>query len=170
VEAFAYSTGQRHSEFLYGRFLDVACASLYGERAAPSMAALFRLERDKGPIVPVVAWIDSQHRNAAYDWRGQADRNREARALVDRAAAVCESRAKADLMRLSGCLEVAARICMLADAVHREKPGKAEIEARAEKLLAWMDHNYSFQVAEPDGGDAGFWKATVRHIREAYPK
>ena len=165
-EASRYSTGRQHSEFLYGRFLETACAALYGEQAGPWMAALFRLERDKGPIVPLVAWIDYQWKNAAYDWRGQADRNLQARQLVDRAAAVCDTEAKADLLWLGRCLEVSARICMLCDAVYQEKPGKSEIGARADKLLKWLDANFQFQITEPDGGDPGLWKKVVERIRQ----
>ena len=131
------------------------------------MAALFRLERAKGPIVPLVAWIDYQWKNASYDWRGQADRNRQAAPLAAQAAAACDTAAKADLLRLSQCLEVSARICLLGDAVYREKPGKSEIGVRADKLLAWMDANFRFQATEPDGGDPGLWKAVVTRLRDA---
>jgi hypothetical protein len=164
-EATKYSTGQRHSDFLYGRFLDAACAALYGDKAATFMGDLFRMERDKGPIVPLVAWIDYQWKNAAYDWRGQAERNQQAKKLVDRAVVVCDTSAKADLVRLSRCLEVSARVCDLCDAVHRRKLDKMQIIDLADKLLAWLDGNFQFQIAEPDGGDPGLWKDLVKRIR-----
>jgi hypothetical protein len=166
-EASRYSTGQRHSEFLYGRFLEAACIALYGEKAAPSMAALFRLERDKGPILALVAGIDYQWKNAAYDWRAQAGRNQDARQLALRAAALCDTDAKADLEWLSRSLEVSARICTLCDAVYREKLPKAEIEARAQALLKWLDANFQFQASEPDGGDPGLWKPLIHRIAKA---
>jgi hypothetical protein len=125
------------------------------------------LEQTKGPIVPLAAWIDYQWKNAAYDWRGQADRNLEARKLANRAAAVCETDAKPDLLRLGQSLEVSARICMLCDALHREKPDRSELGARADKLLAWLDANFQFQTTEPDGGDAGLWKNVIKRIRDA---
>lgn len=164
-ESTRYSTGRRHSEFLYGRFMDAACAALYGDKAAPLMADLFRLERNKGPIVPLVAWIDYQWKNAAYDWLGQAERNQQAKKLADRAAAVCDVPAKADLVRLSRCLEVSSRVCLLCDAVYRQKLDKTQITNLADKLLAWLDENFQFQIAEPDGGDPGFWKDVVKRIR-----
>ena len=51
--------------------------------------------------------------------------------------------------------------CTLCDALHREKLPPADIDARAAKLLAWLDGNFQFQVAEPDGGDPGFWRSLV---------
>ena len=165
-EAARYSSGSRQSDFLFGRFLDTACAALYGEKAAPAMAALFRLERAKGPIVPLAAGIDYQWTNAAYDWRAQSDRNLQAKQLVDQAAAACDTEAKADLVWLSRSLEVTARICTLCDAVYRQRLPKAEIDARAAGLLAWLDANYQFQVTEPDGGDPGLWKDLVLRIRD----
>jgi hypothetical protein len=167
AEATRYSTGAKHSDFLYGRFLETACAAAYGEKAAPAMAELLRLERTKGPIVPLVAWIDYQWQNAAYDWRGQADRNLEARRPANQAAAACDTDARPELLRLSQSLEVSARICMLCDALHREKPPPAELAARADKLLAWLDANFQFQITEPDGGDPGLWKAVIRRISAA---
>ena len=156
---------QRHSDFLFGRFLDAACAALYGERAAASMAAMFRLECDKGPILPCVAWIDFHWQDSAYPWRAQAERNRQAKQLVDRAAAACDTAAKADLVWMSRCLEVSARFCTLCDALHREKLPWADIDARAGELLAWLDANFQFQVAEPDGGGPG----PLERSRQANP-
>jgi hypothetical protein len=169
AEAAGYAAGRKHSDYLYGRFLEKACGALYGQGAAPIMASLIRLERDAGPVVPTAAWVDYQCRNAAYDWRGQARRNREARDLAARAAAVCRPTARGDLLRLSDCLEVVARICLLADAVHRERPGKPAIEAQAADLLTWLERNHAFHKAEPDGGDPGLWKQAVQHIVEANP-
>lgn len=167
AEASRYSAGLRHSDFLYGRFLDAACAALYGPKAAPSMAALFRLERDKGPIWPVVAAIDRQWKNASYDWRAQADRNLQAKLLADQAAAVCDTPSKADLVWLARSLEVAAKICTLCDALYRQKLSKGDIEARAAGLVTWLDANFSFQVTEPDGGDPGLWKGLVARISQS---
>ena len=61
----------------------------------------------------------------------QAERNRQAKQLVDRAAAACDTPAKADLLWMGRCLEVSARFCTLCDALHREKLPRAEIDARA---------------------------------------
>ena len=163
-EATRYAAGTRHSDFLYGRFLDSGCAALYGRRAAPSMAALVRLEREKGPILAVPAWIDFQWKNAGFDWRAQAERNRQAMPLVDKAVAACDTDAKADLVWLARCLEVATRLCRLCDAVYREKRPRAEIEAQAAALLGWMEKSFQFQVTEPDGGDPGLWKDLVKRI------
>ena len=69
-------------------------------------------------------------------------------------------------MWLSRSLEVTARICTLCDAVYRQRLPKAEIDARAAGLLAWLDANYQFQVTEPDGGDPGLWKDLVLRIRD----
>jgi hypothetical protein len=164
-EAARYSSGRQHSEYLYGQWLDVACAALYGKPSAPFMANFFRLERDHGPIMPLAAWVDYHWKDASYDWRGQADRNRSAKQLVDQAAAVCEPDAKADLVRLSRCLEVLARISLLCDGVYREKPGKAEIDARAHELLDWLNANFQFEITEPDGGDPGLWRNLVTRLR-----
>jgi len=163
-EASRYAAGARHSDFLYGRFLESACETLYGKQAAPSMVALFRLERDKGPILAAPAWIDHQWNNAGFDWRAQAERNLQARQLVDRAVAVSDPQAKADLAWLAKCLEVGARLCRLCDAVHREKRPRKEIEALAADLLAWLDKNFQFQGTEPDGGDPGLWKPLIARI------
>jgi len=163
-EASRYAVGARNSDFLYGRFLESACAALYGKQAAPSMAALFRLERDKGTILAAPAWIDHQWNNAGFDWRAQAERNLQARQLVDRAVAVSDPQAKADLAWLAKCLEVGARLCRLCDAVHREKRPRKEIEALAADLLAWLDKNFQFQGTEPDGGDPGLWKPLIARI------
>ena len=70
-------------------------------------------------------------------------------------------------MWLGRCLEVSARFCMLCDALHREKLPRAEIDARAGELLAWLDGNFQFAAAEPDGGDPGFWRSLVARIRDA---
>ena len=163
-EASRYSTGAKHSEFLVGRFLETACAALYGEKAAPWMVALFRLEREKGPIIPLAAGIDTRWKNAAYPWRAQAERNLEAKQLADRAAALCDTEAKADLVWLGRCLEVVAKICMLSDVVYRVKLAKSEIDARTAGLLQWLDANFQFQVTEPDGGDPGLWKGLITRI------
>jgi len=77
-EATRYAQGQRRSDYLYGRFLESACTALYGTRGAPCMVALFRLERDSGPILAVPAWIDLQWKNAGFDWQAQIDRNVQA--------------------------------------------------------------------------------------------
>jgi hypothetical protein len=163
-EASRYAAGVRHSDFLYGRFLDSACARLYGGEAAPWMAALFRLERDKGPILAVPAWIDYQWKNAGFDWRAQAERNLQAKPLVDKAMAACDTDAKADLVWLAKCLEVATRLCRLCDVVYRQKRPRAEIEAQAASILGWMEQSFPFQVTEPDGGDPGLWRALVKRI------
>lgn len=133
--------------------------------AAEQMVDLFRLERERGPILPTVAWIYHQRKNAAYDWRAQADRNQLARKLVDQALAACNEPAKEDLLRLSRCLEVASRICLLYDAAYRQKLDKTQIIQRADTLLSWMDTNFPFQITEPDGGDPATWKPVVTYIR-----
>jgi hypothetical protein len=116
--------------------------------------------------MPLAAWIDYHWKDAGYDWRGQAERNRRAKHLVDQATSVCEADAKEDLVRLGRCLEVVARISMLCDAVYREKPGKAEINTRARELLDWLDANFQFEITEPDGGDPGLWKSLVTRLRD----
>jgi hypothetical protein len=166
-EASRYASGERQSDFLFGPFLPAACAALYGEEAAAPMAALYRLERQKGPILPCMVWIDAHWQDAAYPWQAQADRNLEAKALVDRAAAACETSAKADLCWLSRCLEVSARFCRLCDAWHRKTASPEELDARAAALLSWLEANFRFEVTEPDGGDPGLWKGLVSQIRHA---
>jgi hypothetical protein len=166
-EASRYSSGACHSDYLFGPFLPLACAALYGQPAAAPMAAFYRLERQKGPILPCVAWIDAHYRDATYDWRGQADRNLQAKALVDQAAATCETPAKADLCWLSRCLEVSARLCRLCDTWHRKQVPPAKLDALAAELLSWLEANFRFEITEPDGGDPGLWKGVVGHIRQA---
>jgi hypothetical protein len=163
-EAVRYALGQRHSDYLYGSFLESACKTLYGERAAPSLVALFRLERDSGPILAVPAWIDLQWKNAGFDWQAQAERNMQAKQLVDHAVDVCDTQAKEDLIWMSRCLDVAARMCRLCDAVYRQKQPQTTIDAHAAELLTWLQHNFSFEVTEPDGGDPGLWQTVVRRI------
>jgi hypothetical protein len=164
AEAVMYALGQRHSEYLYGPFLESACKTLYGDRAAPSLVALFRLERDSGPILAVPAWIDLQWKNAGFDWPAQAERNVQAKRLVDQAVDACNTEAKTDLIWLSRCLDVATRICRLCDAVYRQRQPQASIDAQAADLLAWLERDFSFEVTEPDGGDPGLWKELVRRI------
>jgi len=115
--------------------------------------------------MPLAAWIDRHWQDAGYDWRGQADRNRRGKLLVDQAASVCETDAKEDLVRLGRCLEVVARISLLCDAVYREKPGKAEINARARQLLEWLEADFQFETTEPDGGEPALWKNLIRLLR-----
>jgi hypothetical protein len=166
-EAARYARGARHSEFLYGRFLDTACAALYGDKAGARIAGLYRLERDRGPILPLAAGIDFQWKNTRYDWRAQAERNHQAKKLVDEAAAVCATEARADLVWMARCLEVTARICLLCDAVYRQKIPRSQSEARAAELIKWLNANFQFQVTEPDGGDPGLWKDLIKRIGQA---
>jgi len=165
-EASRYSRGLKHSDYLYGHFLDTACKALYGDKAAPYMAALFRFERQHGPIWPLAAAIDRLWGSAVYDWQGQAQRNLQAKQLVQQAATACDTDAKADLLWLSRCLEVTARICLLCDALYREKAPKAAIDAQAAALLGWLDGQFQFQIAEPDGGDPALWKDLIARIRK----
>jgi hypothetical protein len=166
-EASRYASGGRQSDYLYGPFLPAACAALYGEAAAEPMAAFYRLERQAGPILPCVAWIDAHCQDAAYPWQAQAERNMSAKAWVDQAAAACQTPAKADLCWLSRCLDVAARFCRLCDAWHRKRVPPAELDARSVELLSWLEANFRFEVTEPDGGDPGLWKGLVARIRQA---
>jgi len=169
AEAQRYATGAAHSEYLYGRFLETACARLYGREAAKCMADMFRLERDRGPICPTIRWLERLATNSRYDWQGQAARNLAAQQLVDRAAAVCDPAAKEDLLRLSQCLDVGARFCRLLDRVHHPGPEKdawrQSVEAGADELQALLEKNFPFQKTEPDGGDAGCWLPLVSRIR-----
>jgi hypothetical protein len=166
-EAIQYSKGLRHSEFLYGQFIETACIALYGEKAAPFMIQLFRLEREEGAIVPLVAWIDYQKNNSKYDWQGQAWRNQQAKKLADKAEAICDDvHVRNDIARLSKCLDVSSRICLLYDACYRKKYDEKRIYRQSEKLLDWMDANFQFEITEPDGGDPGYWKSVVHYIRE----
>jgi hypothetical protein len=166
-EASRYSSGAKHSPFLFGRFLEAACAAIYGRRAGPWMAAFFRRERDTGPIVPLAAGIDLQSNSNAFDWLAQARRNIEAKPLVVRAAAACDTPSKPDLQRLAEGLEVTARICLLGDIVYRQKLPKVQVNARTAELLRWLDANFQFQVTEPDGGDPGLWKNLIERLRRA---
>ena len=61
---------------------------------------------------------------------------------------------------------------MLCDALHREKLPRAEIDARTAELLAWLDGNFQFQAAEPDGGDPGFCAVSSREsaMRQNEPR
>ncbi len=163
AEASQYASGLKHSDYIYGRFLSAACAKLYGEKAAPYMAQMFRLEKEKGPILSVMTALVTHHmRNKSpYDWAAQAERNRRAKVLVDKALAVCDAEAKEDLDWLSKCLEVGARICDFYHLVYRRKLPGAEINAKANELLAWLDENFQFQKTEPDGGDPAIWKSLV---------
>jgi hypothetical protein len=165
-EASRYSSGAKHSEFLFGRFLETACAGLYGQDAAEPMAAFYRLEKQQGPILPWVIWIDGHWREAAYPWQAQADRNWQAKQLVDRAAAACHTPAKADLVWLSRCLEVSARFCALCGAWHRKDVPQKQIDSRAADLQTWLEANFRFEVTEPDGGDPGCWKDLLAQIRQ----
>lgn len=169
AEAHRYATGAAHSEYLYGRFLETACTRLYGGEAAPFMADVFRLERDRGPICPTISWLERLAANGQYDWRGQAARNLAAQELVDRASAVCDPSAKEDLLRLSRCLDVAARFCRLLDAAHHPGPEKdawrRSVEAGADELQAVLERDFQFQKSEPDGGDAGCWLPLLSRVR-----
>ncbi|NUQ64936.1 MAG: hypothetical protein HUU20_20935 [Pirellulales bacterium] len=169
-EALQYAVGARHSEFLYGRFLDTACEALYGKQAAPWMAALFRLERDRGSVLAVPAWVDHQWKNAGIDWRAQAERNLQAKRLAEQALAVCDPQASADVSWLVQCLEVGARLCRLCDAIHREKRSREETDALAAEILTWLEKNFQFQTTEPDGGDPGLWKSLVARIAKGPPR
>jgi hypothetical protein len=166
-EAERYAGGAKQSAYLFGPFLEAACAALYGEAAAAPMTAFYRLERQEGPILPCVAWIDANWQDPAYPWRAQAERNRRAKQLVDRAAAACDTPAKADLLWLGRCLEVSARFCLLCDAWRRKDVSQADLDARAAELLTWLEANFRFEAAEPDGGDPGFWKGVLTRIRHA---
>jgi hypothetical protein len=169
AEAQRYATGAAHSEHLYGHFLETVCARLYGREAAECMADVFRLERDRGPICPTVSWLERLATNGQYDWHGQAARNLAAQELVDRALAVCDPSAKEDLLRLSRCLNVAARFCRLLYAVHHPGPDddawRRSVEAGADELRAMLEKDFQFQKSEPDGGDAGCWLPLGSRIR-----
>jgi hypothetical protein len=164
-----YATGAVHSEYLYGRFLETACARLYGREAAKCMADVFRLERDRGPVCPTVSWLERLAADGRYDWQGQAARNLAAQELVDRASAVCDPAAKEDLLRLSQCLDVGARFCRLLDTAHHPGPQedawRRSVESGADELRAMLEKRFQFQKSEPDGGDAGCWLPLVSRIR-----
>jgi hypothetical protein len=168
-EAFRYAAGARHSEFLYGPFLESACAALYGRRATPAMVALFRMERDRGSLLVVPAWIDLAWQNAGFDWRGQIERNREGKRLVDAAIVACDTDARADLLWMSQGLDVAGRMCELCDALHRQHRPPAQLEAQAAALIDWMEKNFRFEATEPEGGDLGLWRDLVRRIAKGPP-
>ncbi|NLF09320.1 MAG: hypothetical protein GX594_15275 [Pirellulaceae bacterium] len=158
--AVEYMTGKRQSEELYGRFLDAACAKLYGEKAAPHMAAMFNLERTSGPLLPVLIVME-RLRHSNYDWKSQARRNLQAKQLVDRALQECKPDAKEDLDWLSKCLDAGARFSELYGMIYQEENSAAVINTRANEILAWLDGNFQFQKSEPDGGDVGSWKELI---------
>ena len=93
-------------------------------------------------------------------------RNSQAKLLAEKAAEVCDTAAKSDLVWLARCLEVTTRICLLGDAVVRQKLPRAESNARAAELIKWLDAHFQFQVAEPDGGDPGLWKRLITDIAQ----
>jgi hypothetical protein len=168
AEAQRYATGAARSEHVYGSFLDTACARLYGRRAAPWMAKMFRLERDRGPLCPTIVWLERLAANAAYDWQGQAARNVAAKEFVDQAAAVCDPAAKEDLVRLSRCLDVGAEFCRLLHAAHHPGPDeeawRRSVKAGADTLQARLQRDFRFERTEPDGGDPGCWLELAARI------
>jgi hypothetical protein len=161
AEAQRYGTGAARSEFLDGPFLDAACARLYGSHAAPAMAQMFRVERDRGPLCPTILWLERLAADGRYDWQGQAARNGAAKELVDQALAACDPRAKEDLLRLSQCLDVGAGFCRLLHAAHH--PGSDQdvwrrtVQTEADTLRTRLEREFRFEKSEPDGGDPGCW-------------
>lgn len=155
-----YANATRHSDYLYGPFLEAACAKLYGKKAAPHMVKMFDLERNKGPLMPVLIAMERMP-TTGYDWKGQAERNLEAKQFVDRALIDCKLEAKEDLTWLSKCLEAGARMCNLYYLAYRGSHSTEEVNATAGAFSAWLDRHFQFQRAEPDGGDVGSWKGLI---------
>ena len=167
-EASQYACGGKHSDYLCGPLLAAVCAKLYGEKAAPHMADMFRLEREKGVLLPVLTALETYWKDPNYGWKAQAERNCQAKIFVDKALAVCDPDAKEDLGWLSKCLEMGARVCDFYDLVYQQKPPAAQVDAKATELLAWLDENFQFQKADPDGGDPGIWKDLIARARRRY--
>ena len=167
-EAFAYAKSVKHSDYIYGAFLEKACADVYGPKAAHYLAQMLRLERDKGPIWPVLIWQEAKKDKSDYDWKSHVDRNLQAKALVDKAVPLCKSDAKEDLIWLSKGLEAGAKLYNLYDLIYRQKPAKEIIDSNAQQLLAWLDKNFRFQKSDPDGGDIASWKDLVTSAQQAY--
>ena len=102
AEALRYERGSTTSDYMYGRFLTEACAKLYGRKAAPYMAEMFRLEREQGYILPVMSvlpvltgkvghwWKDPKY----FDFLLQEERNGQARAEVENGLEFCSADAK----------------------------------------------------------------------------
>ncbi|MCL5096028.1 MAG: glycoside hydrolase family 20 zincin-like fold domain-containing protein [Candidatus Omnitrophica bacterium] len=162
-----YANGIRRSDYLYGPFLETACERLYGRAAAPYLERMFRFERDKGQLLPVLTAIEAIP-PTGYDWAAQAERNRQAKKFLDTALNVCSESARPDLSWLQRCLEAGARMSDLYDLVYRQKRPVAEATERAHELQAWMEREFKFEKTEPDGGDSGIWKTLISRALSSY--
>ncbi|MCL5098688.1 MAG: glycoside hydrolase family 20 zincin-like fold domain-containing protein [Candidatus Omnitrophica bacterium] len=158
--AQGYAGGAKHSDYLYGPFLETACERLYGGEAAPYLAQMYRLERDQGPLLPVLTAIEVIP-PAGYDWAGQAKRNRQAASLVNQALRVCTEEAKADLAWLSRCLEAGARMSEFYDLAYGRRLPAPELDESGGRLREWLEQQFEFQITEPDGGDVGQWLGLI---------
>jgi len=113
--------------------------------------------RDQGPIMRWRQWIDHHGRTRLTIGVGNKPSAIGRAGTRERAVSVCSPDAREELVRLGDCVVVVAENLLLCDAVYREKPGKAEINARANELLGWLVAHFKSKSPNPTAAFR-FWR------------
>ena len=183
AEVKEYALGNKHSDYLYCKWMDRAAELAYGPAAGPHMAALLRLERDIGPLATSIAQLDkflahdSMRHLERHDFKAQAGRARQAAEHARRAlAAAGDEGIKEDMAWLVRCLEVSVRMCDFHDSVFNDilsktdasKTGIESATARLANLTGgfreWLKANFTFEKVDPFGGEPVMWLRMIDRI------
>ena len=163
-----------------GGFLELACRSLYGEKAGKHMEKLYAMKR-----FPICfareLYIWNIRSWWAYDWTSDLTTTREAIAHVE--AALEETDCKAGnrpiLDRFAKSLKAGEHfieirlayqelvpLALLSTTSTEELQKKASlVEERIQSMERYLQANFTFDWATPRGGDVGIWKDHLADMR-----
>ncbi len=178
-----YAMGKRHSDYLYGGWMDRACELAYGSDVGPHMAALLRLERDTGSLATSIAQLDklfsheSMRHLERFDFTAQIERSKKAKEVAAKALLSAKDPGiREDMEWLNRTLDVSIRMCgyydqifnrILAETGPKEtqiEDARAGLEKIAGELREWLKRNFQFEKVDPFGGEPVMWMRMVDRL------
>lgn len=164
-----------------GGFLELACRTLYGERAGKKMEQIYALKTPM-PICYARGLFAWAFRKGLYhDWTPELKTTREALGYVETALREpdCKPESRPIVERLRKCLRAGEQYAQIRVAYQQLAPlaldGTASpesLENRATAIQAaiaamerYLKQEFSYQWATPRGGDVGVWAGYLGGLR-----
>jgi len=178
----SYAKRQANPPGVFGKggFMELACRTLYGEKAGRHMEKLYAMKRYPVCLAKSL-FIWNIRSGQYYDWAPDLKSTQEAIACVEAALDEpdCKPEIRPILDRFHKSLKAGEHFVQVRLAYQKLTPkasrgtigvqqlqrSAAEIEEQMQSMERYLNDNFTFDWSTPRGGDAGIWKTHLAATR-----
>ncbi|MBT9150113.1 MAG: hypothetical protein DDT40_00279 [candidate division WS2 bacterium] len=186
IEKFkSFRDGKIKSQSVFGKngILDKACNMLFGKKSGGHMSSLYRLKSIDGYGPTAVIWHPVTRRlwngEQLFDkkffneWQQRLSINKKAIFYVEKALRYLQADLREDIEWLLRCLGVSYRFLNILvkynfSQVSLSKMVEKKFLKDLNGLKIFLNNNFSFDSADPLGGDIGTWKPAIKLLEKQF--